>query len=149
MAWIKDMQIHIKILVACLFLSGFLGACAGAVSGPAGGSSTHSATGKGVALSCAVGKDIQVALPANPSTGFSWSLATEPDPSILKSAGANLVPATSAATGAVGTGGDAVWTFSCLSPGTTNFMLVYRRVWEVGVPPAQSKRYEVRVEPAS
>lgn len=149
MAWVKDMQIHIKILVACLFFSGFLGACAGAVSGPAGGSSVRSATGEAAALSCAVGKEITVALPANPSTGFSWSLATEPDPSILKSAGADLVPASTATTGAVGTGGEAVWTFSCLSPGTTSFMLVYRRVWEVGVPPAQSKRYEVRVESAS
>lgn len=149
MAWVKDMQIHIKILVACLFSSGFLGACAGAVSGPAGGSSVRSARGEAAALSCAVGKELKVALPANPSTGFSWSLATEPDPSILKSAGADLVPAGTATTGAVGTGGKAVWTFSCLSPGTTNFMLVYRRVWEVGVPPAQSKRYEVRVESAS
>ena len=149
MAWVKDMQIHIKILVACLVFSGFLGACAGAVSGPAGGSSLRSATGEAAALSCAVGKEITVALPANPSTGFSWSLATEPDPSILKSAGADLVPASTATTGAVGTGGEAVWTFSCLSPGTTSFMLVYRRVWEVGVPPAQSKRYEVRVESAS
>ena len=34
------------------------------------------------------------------------------------------------------------------SPGTTTFRLVYRRVWEVGVPPAQSKLYEVRVEPS-
>ncbi|MDG2008486.1 MAG: protease inhibitor I42 family protein [Candidatus Binatia bacterium] len=142
------MQIHRKILVACLFLSGFLVGCAGVVSGPAGGSSSNSAAGKADALSCAVGKEVRVALPANPSTGFSWGLASKPDPSILKSEGADLVPAPSATPGAVGTGGDAVWTFRCLSPGTTTFRLVYRRVWEVGVPPAQSKLYEVRVEPS-
>jgi len=143
------MQIHLKILVACLFLSGFLGACAGVVSGPAGGSSSNSATRKADALSCAVGKEIRVALPANPSTGFAWSLATEPDPSILKSEGADLVPTTPATPGAVGVGGEAVWTFGCLAPGTTNFMLVYRRAWEVGVAPAESRRYEIRVTPAS
>ena len=54
-----------------------------------------------------------------------------------------------ASEGLVGAGGESVWTFDCVAPGTARLTLVYRRVWESGVPPAKTMRYEVRVSEPS
>lgn len=139
------MQIDMKILGALFILGGFSVGCTGAVA-PVAPLVAGAVVPVASSLRGEVGEELRVELPANPSTGFSWGFAEEPDAAILARVGEQFVPATGSL---VGAGGQAVWTFRGVAPGTTSFTLVYRRVWESDVEPARRVRYQVRVESPS
>jgi predicted secreted protein len=80
-------------------------------------------------VSVAVGEEFQISLEANPSTGYSWSLA-EPLPSWLKQTAKTSVAANP---GLPGGGGTEYWTFRATASGNTTLTFQYMRSW-VGVP---------------
>ena len=82
---------------------------------PRGGTEAKSVTVR-------TGDTLVVILESNASTGYTWSLTSEPDPSVMTSAGKQIQPP---ATPMPGAPGQQVFTFSAAAPGTTEFTLTY------------------------
>ncbi len=92
-----------------------------------------------------VGGFLDIALPANASTGYGWELVETGAPVLRQTTpppSAHDGPATPPMPGA---GGTARWRFVAERPGTAEVRLVYRRAWEKDVPPAREARYRVTV----
>jgi inhibitor of cysteine peptidase len=68
-----------------------------------------------------VGQTFNVTLDTNPSTGYSWSLAQQPDANVLK-----LVSSDTAASSTPGATAQQIWKFQGVGPGNTTFVLEYR-----------------------
>jgi inhibitor of cysteine peptidase len=81
-----------------------------------------------------VGQQITVRLPSNPSTGYSWSVATLGG---LQQVGEATYKATETS-GVVGSGGTQSFTFSGRKRGSGQLTLEYRRPWEKGTPAAKT-----------
>jgi len=97
----------------------------------------HSASGvvieedaDGTTISLGVGEAFDVALPANPSTGFIWE-PVEFDETILRWTGVRDFDPESTAIGAPGT---MHLTFETIAAGTTTLELVYHRTFETVEP---------------
>lgn len=88
-------------------------------------------------VAVAVGDELELALAANPTTGFSWAI-TQCDPAVLKLDSEDYQQQGQG----TGAGGETTWRFAALAPGTTTLRLGYRRPWEK-VAPAQT--FEVTV----
>ncbi len=105
-------------------LSLALAACGGE---PATVELTQQASGTSVALE--PGQQLVVSLESNPSTGFQWNLARQPDGNVLTLVSSTYVePATTG--DVVGAPGTEVWTFEAAGSGTTSFELAYFRSFE-------------------
>jgi inhibitor of cysteine peptidase len=92
-------------------------------------------------ITMAVGGELELALAANPTTGYSWAIAAC-DPAVLKLDSENYAQQGTA----TGSGGEATWHFSAVAPGTTTLRLEYRRPWEK-VAPVQTFEVAVTVMP--
>lgn len=92
-------------------------------------------------VSLAPGDSFRVALPANPTTGYTWGMTV---PDVLEEEGAGSY-VSDAAPGMTGAGGTMTWRFRAVRPGEGELVLVYRRQWEEGTPPVQTVRYRVVV----
>lgn len=101
-------------------------------------------SGRAVAL--AMGQRLEVRLPSNPSTGYSWSIVETPS-RVLKLEGPSTYQADSRAeaVGMVGAGGTEVWTFMAEGAGTQDLRFEYRRPWESNTVPAEVSSYAVTV----
>lgn len=99
------------------------------------------ADGEEQVVSLVPGDTFAVALPANPSTGYTWGMTV---PDVLEEEGAGSY-ASDAPPGMVGAGGTMTWRFRAVRPGEGELVLVYRRQWEEGTPPVQTVRYRVVV----
>lgn len=88
------------------------------------------------------GERFAVTLEANPTTGYAWSLAADPDPAVVRSLGSSFERPSDAPPGA---GGRDVWTFDAVGVGSATITLVYRRPWERETPPARTHVVTVRV----
>lgn len=114
--------------------------CAAALSACATGSDASNGVLKvgesaaGTTVNVAVGETIEVALPANPTTGFDWSGERSTD--VLALVSDTYVPAPSG--GAVGSGGVHTFVFKAASAGQDTVQLQYARPWETGVEPAKT-----------
>ena len=86
------------------------------------------------------GQTLEVVLDANPSTGYTWTVATAPE--FLKSEGEPTF-ASEAASGVVGAGGKQTLKFSVTATGKGSLSLNYVRPWETGVAPAETFKVEV------
>lgn len=95
----------------------------------------------GTTITLAVGDVLEVALPANPTTGFTWEV-TAVDGAILSAAGDWVFVADSTA---IGSGGTMSFSFDVLAPGTTTLEMVYYRTFE-SEPPADTFTVTVTVE---
>jgi predicted secreted protein len=85
------------------------------------------------------GAVMELSLPGNPTTGFSWSLAETPDQNVLvETSHFYISPART-----VGSGGGEHWVFRAAGAGATQLDLVYSRPWEKSTPPA--KTYSVAI----
>lgn len=73
------------------------------------------------------GKTFAVTLTSNPSTGYSWGLAAEPDKKLVTFVKSNYTHGKSNADGA---GGTETWTFKAVAKGKTTITLEYLRSWE-------------------
>jgi inhibitor of cysteine peptidase len=102
-----------------------------------------SESNSGAALDVDRGTTLVVRLPANPSTGYSWSLVTSGG-SVLSQGEPTLVP-DAPADERVGAGGTESWSFTAQSRGEQELRFEYRRAWERDTPPAKSLKYSIRV----
>jgi inhibitor of cysteine peptidase len=68
--------------------------------------------------------EVVITLESNASTGFAWTLAREPDPSVLELVDSTYVEPE---TELVGAGGEEVWTFRAVGEGSTELALSYER----------------------
>jgi inhibitor of cysteine peptidase len=143
------MSVHlvpvVVVLAAALAVSGSLWAAS-----DGGGSTAETlrvdgpVSGRAVAL--AMGQRLEVRLPSNPSTGYSWSFVETPS-QVLKLEGPSTYQANwrTEAVGMVGVGGTEVWTFMAEGAGTQDLCFEYRRLWEVNTVPAEVSSYAVTV----
>jgi inhibitor of cysteine peptidase len=93
---------------------------------------------EGDAITVKNGDEFVVALPATPSTGYSWTAADNPDVELVTSnqiAGADRP----------GASGSQELTFRAKQSGTTTLKLAYARPFEHGVPPAKTATFAVTV----
>jgi len=100
-----------------------------------------SAADAGQSVTLAVGGTLTVALPANPSTGYSWVPTNTPE--FLVEQGQPSFETTGAPAN-VGADGTEVILFKAVGAGSGTLALDYLRPWETSSTPA--KRYTVKVE---
>ncbi|MDQ1431526.1 MAG: inhibitor of cysteine peptidase [Actinomycetota bacterium] len=84
------------------------------------------------------GAEFVIALPANPSTGYSWTAGDDHDITFVSSrqlAGGNQP----------GAAGTQELTFRATNIGTTTLVLAYARPFESGVPPVKTAQFPVTV----
>ena len=94
----------------------------------------------------AVGDTLAITLAANPSTGYSWTLATAPDAAVLAAAGEPAyTPDRTDGPPMPGAGGKTTFRLVAAGVGTTRVVLTYRRGWETDVPPAETVTVDVTV----
>ncbi len=98
---------------------------------------TEADTGRSIELH--IGDELEVTLPANPTTGFQWEVSAV-DTSILRSIGK---PKFEPSNDAVGSGGQVTLRFKAVEVGQTGLKLIYHRPFEKDVLPA--KTFEVTV----
>ena len=94
-------------------------------------------------LTVTAGKEFNITLQYNASTGYQWVLAKAPDQKLVKLLGTEykrLDPKL------IGSGGDIVWTFRALAAGKTQIGLDYVRPWEKGQKPARTTNVVVVIK---
>jgi inhibitor of cysteine peptidase len=103
---------------------------------------TQDDDGKSVDL--ADGGTLIVALPSNPSTGYSWAVVA-PEPSNIELEGEpKFVPAGST-TPVLGAPGTEVFTFKTTAKGGSSLKMEYRRPFEPSAPPEDTFTVDVEV----
>ncbi len=101
---------------------------------------THAPTvyHQGDTITVAKGDEFVIALPANPSTGYSWTAGKDPEVAFVSSrqvAGGNQP----------GAPGTQELTFRATDTGASTLELSYARSFEQGVPPAKTAKFSVTV----
>ena len=99
----------------------------------------------GKAYTVKVGDTVQVVIPGNPTTGYSWVAAlSESDAALLQQQGE---PAYAEGSNGqvVGEGGTFTFTFKAVKAGQATLKLVYERPWEKDAP-AQTYQVELTIE---
>lgn len=91
------------------------------------------------------GDSVKLELAANPSTGYAWRYATEPDSTILKFINKEVQAKADSANPMVGAGHTEIWVFKGIGGGTTSIDLKYVRHHNPEEP-AREKSYKVRVK---
>ena len=91
-----------------------------------------------------VGGRATIELATNPTTGYQWELATEPDTTIV-SVVSDEYTAAEAADGMVGTGGIQKVVLQGVAAGTTTIELRYVRPWETDRSGAETATFAVTV----
>jgi len=111
------------------------GSQAGAASGPV--KLTEADNGKTITVNN--GDLVQVALPGNPTTGYSWSVTmSNKDDTVLQQQGDPVYVQQSTDPSLVGGGGTFTFTFKAVGPGQVILNFGYARPWEQGVAPIQT-----------
>jgi len=124
----------VLIAVVAIMSLGLFG-CSSA--GPAASSAVSvddSSSGKQVEI--AAGGTLTVTLESNQTTGFQWKLKSVGDTSVLQSQGDTYNAPED--TGMVGAGGEEVWTFKALKPGTSSLSMEYSQPWDGGTKAGQT-----------
>lgn len=88
---------------------------------------------------------LEVTLPGNITTGYSWKMTGLEGDSIKPTGHPQYLP-NPAPAGRVGTGGQFVFKFNAAKPGTAKLTLAYARPWEKDTPPAQTFTLTVVVQ---
>jgi inhibitor of cysteine peptidase len=102
---------------------------------------TETADGQTVVVR--VGEEVELSLPENPTTGFSWELSPGADaPYRLRREWFD------ATQGRVGAGGTRHWQFEATNVGQGTIALSYRRAWESATAPTRTFALHVTVVPA-
>ena len=93
-------------------------------------------------ISAAVGEQFSITLASNHTTGYSWSAGMVADNSqvvvLNVSYKTSDIPKT-------GEGGEEVWYFKAIAPGTVKVKMYYARPWE-NEKPAQELTYTVNIK---
>ena len=112
-----------------LLLAGFVLAM-GAAPAPSPVTVTLGATSTAPVVALAVGRRLEVRLPANPTTGYAWTATALHGGALASSGPPAYLPA---ASGLLGAGGTAVFTYRAVAPAHLSF--AYARSWERAAPP--------------
>ena len=88
------------------------------------------AANNGVTLETTSGVTINLTLDSNATTGYKWSLVTDPNGSVLKLVSSDYVSPSSSGTPLVGAGGKQIWKFQATGRGTTSLNLAYFRPFD-------------------
>ncbi len=91
------------------------------------------------------GGTLIVALPSNPSTGFSWSV-TAPEPGNVELVGEPTYVPPGSTSPVVGAAGTQVFTFRPFEAGTDTLTMGYARSFEPGVAPAETFSVTITVK---
>jgi inhibitor of cysteine peptidase len=81
----------------------------------------------GGAREVAVGEEIDIVLPSNPTTGYSWNPLQQPDAAVVAFVDQDYEPSSS---DAVGSGGMETLTYRAVGAGETTIDLGYFQPWE-------------------
>jgi len=111
-------------LAAILSLLTALAASACGNGASAGRSVTLTAEDNGSTVEVEVSDEIVITLESNITTGFAWTLTTEPDADVLELVDSEY---RSPETDLLGAEGNEVWTFTATGEGTTSLELTYER----------------------
>lgn len=106
---------------------------------------TASLSDSGDVASLIQGQPLVVRLPANPSTGYSWTFTVVGDDVLRLDSVSGEAPAPN---GMVGVPGEQVWSFRAQGVGRVVLTYVYTRPWEKHMAPAQTFTLTVVVKPA-
>jgi len=104
------------------------------------------APGRPTQVTLPKGGSFTVALPSNPTTGYSWKLDGALNPKILKTDGGKYIAPAQTNPPIVGRGGREVWTFTAVGPGKQTVTLIYVRPWEKNVAPVKTQKMWVTVQ---
>ena len=92
-------------------------------------------------ITIAPNRVFHIELQSNPTTGYEWSLAMEPEDIVsFKSK-----KYTSDASGRVGVGGTMSWALSSKKVGQTTLTFVYHRPWEKDAKPTRKVKFDIIV----
>ncbi len=94
---------------------------------------------QGDSITVADGDEFVIALPATPSTGFTWSAQEDSDVTFVSSRQVN-------GENRPGAAGTQELTFRATGTGKSTLELEYARSFEQGVPPAKTESFPVTVE---
>lgn len=152
------MKIASIIAVALFGVGLVLGLGCGGDSGQATGPTptpTHTPTGQevwvteedsGGTVTIGMEDSLIVALDSNPTTGFSWTLVSISNTSVVTNVSSEYIPdPTPTGEPMVGSGGEEIWTFAPQAAGTSTIEMMYSRPWE-SVEPAARFNITVTVE---
>jgi inhibitor of cysteine peptidase len=140
----------LALLTAVLAGAGLLAACSGDDGMSSGGGSGSSGTSSSrvavfheadTSISVKAGERFVLALPANPTTGYSWK-AIVSDPTVVQATGSKQVTPKGAG---IGAGGTQRLSFTALAKGTSTLELVYDRPFAQGSPGNKTISYTVTV----
>ena len=92
------------------------------------------------------GKEFTVRLSSNRTTGFQWRPIDPLDEHFVKLVRSEYVPYD---TGAIGSGGEEVWTFLATGKGETEFTMEYVRPWEKAQSDVKTATIKVSVKPGA
>jgi len=123
------MNRQMRVITSFLFLVSLLAAC-----GAPSSSRTITEQEAGKTIEISKGETITVLLEGNPTTGYTWELASE-DLSILKQVGE---PAFTPDSQAAGSGGKVSLKFEAVTAGQGILQLVYHRSFEPDEPPVRT-----------
>ncbi|MCL4534113.1 MAG: protease inhibitor I42 family protein [Bacteroidetes bacterium] len=98
----------------------------------------------GQTITLATDDMLDVALPGNPGTGFTWELDTE-DLGALQQVAEPWYVSDAAVPGAPGT---YTFHFAVIEPGMSDLSFAYRRPWERDAEPAQTFNISINVPPS-
>lgn len=90
------------------------------------------------------GETVAIELPANPSTGYSWTYEFNKE-DILQEDSSGYIP-TPGKDEEVGRGGKQVWIFRAVNPGSVAVTFTYQRPWEAGAVSSDSVTYFYAVD---
>jgi inhibitor of cysteine peptidase len=120
------------IITLATSLAVFASACSTTGGGASGGSFAEADSGK--TFETSPGATLDVQLKGNYTTGYSWQIA-DCDPAIVRPGKAEYTPNQPQL---AGSGGVQRYAFNIVGKGRTTLKIIYRRVWEKDVPPAQT-----------
>lgn len=92
-----------------------------------------------------VGKDFNIALDSNATTGYQWQLARPLNTKIVRYVKNLYRSNASQNSKMVGVGGKEYWTFRALKKGQTEIVFKYVRPWEKGIKPVDIKTVKISV----
>ena len=95
----------------------------------------------GQSVTMSVGDMLQLMLPENPTTGYTWAIVTN-DEGVLAPSGE---PAYEVESDAIGAGGTKTFMFQALAPGTSVLQMVNAMQWETPVVPAETFELTIQV----
>jgi len=98
---------------------------------------------QGKPVQAKAGKEFVITLKSNITTGYQWQLTKAVDKEYVILTGLKYVTKKPKL---IGSGGKEEWTFKAVKPGKTTISFQYVRPWEKKVPPADEKRFLVKIE---